>query len=82
MIHSFSMRNFCSFADEVEVSFTVGDQAPDNDLFTRTASGQRLSKALAVLGPNAGGNEVQVYEAPKRERHGKGGPVALRYPYR
>lgn len=55
MIHSFSMRNFCSFADDVELSFTVGEQAPDNDLFARTEGGQRLSKALAVLGPNASG---------------------------
>jgi hypothetical protein len=55
MIHSFAMRNFCSFADDVELSFTVGEQAPDNDLFVRTQGGQRLSKALAVLGPNASG---------------------------
>ncbi|MBN2560398.1 MAG: AAA family ATPase [Phycisphaerae bacterium] len=55
MIHSFSMRNFCSFADTATVDFRVGKQAPDNHLFFSAPSGQRLSRAVAVIGPNGGG---------------------------
>jgi len=55
MLHEFSLRNFYSFEDEAKVSFCVGEQAPDNDLFFDAASGLRLSKMLAAIGPNASG---------------------------
>ena len=55
MLHEFSLRNFYSFADEAKVSFCVGEQAPDNELFFDAASGLRLSKMLAAIGPNASG---------------------------
>ena len=55
MLHEFSMRNFYSFADEATVSFRVGEHAPDNELFFKSPSGERLSKLLAAIGPNACG---------------------------
>ena len=55
MIHEFALKNFFSFADEAVVSFCVGANAPDNDLFFRGLSGQRMSKIVAALGPNASG---------------------------
>lgn len=55
MLHEFSVRNFYSFADESTVSFCVGEHAPDNTLFADTPSGQRISKVLTVIGPNASG---------------------------
>ena len=55
MIHEFALKNFFSFSDETVVSFSVGANAPDNDLFFRAPSNQRMSKILAVLGANASG---------------------------
>ena len=55
MLHEFSVHNFYSFADEATVSFCVGEHAPDNTLFADTPSGQRVSKVLTVIGPNASG---------------------------
>lgn len=55
MLHEFTLKNFYSFADEATVSFCVDGNAPDNDLFFRCASGQRLSKTVAAIGANASG---------------------------
>lgn len=55
MLHEFSLKNFYSFADEATVSFCVGQHAPDNTLFVDTPSGERISKMLTVIGPNASG---------------------------
>jgi len=55
MLHEFSLKNFSSFADEATVSFRVGQHAPDNTLFVDTPSGERISKMLTVIGPNASG---------------------------
>lgn len=55
MIHSFKWSNFFSFAEENEVSFVVGKTMPkDNSIFF-SQSNRRLSKIIAVLGPNASG---------------------------
>jgi hypothetical protein len=57
MLHSFKLKNFRSFADEAEISFVVGKQAPQNDQFfaSQVDPEIRLSKAIACLGPNASG---------------------------
>ena len=55
MIHSYRFRNFFSFAEETEVSFTLNRQVPDSDLVLESESGARLSKLMAVVGPNASG---------------------------
>lgn len=55
MIHSFSCKNFYSFEDETEASFVVNDNAPRNNGYFLTPSGNRLSKVETVIGSNASG---------------------------
>ena len=55
MIHSIKCKNFYSFKDEVIVDFTVNSKAPETKGYVETASGVRLSKIMAVVGPNASG---------------------------
>lgn len=55
MIHSFSIKNFYSFKDEVEVNFTVNDNAPKTNGYADSFTGQRVSKLGAVVGGNAAG---------------------------
>lgn len=55
MLHYFKFKNFFSVAEEVEVSFRVGQQAPATDLIFAGAEGTRLSKLMAVIGANGSG---------------------------
>ena len=57
MIYSFSFKNFCSFADSATISFEdirKGIETKSN-MFVDTKSGDRLSKVMIVVGPNASG---------------------------
>ena len=55
MIHKYRFKNFFSFAEETEVSFVLNRQVPDSDLIFESPGGARLSKILAVIGPNGSG---------------------------
>ena len=55
MLHSFACKNFYSFKDKTEVSFVVGKNAPDSNIYFTTPSGTRLSKIGIVVGANASG---------------------------
>lgn len=55
MIHSFTCENFYSIGDEIEVDFTVGDNAPVKDMYADAANGSRVSLVESVIGPNASG---------------------------
>lgn len=55
MIHSFTCKNFYSFAEENTVSFEVNDKAPKNNSYFITPSKVRLSKIETVIGANASG---------------------------
>ena len=57
MIHSFTFKNFCSFAGDASISFEVvrKDLETHNNMFCDTKSGARLSKVMLVVGPNASG---------------------------
>ena len=55
MIYKYRFKNFFSFAEETEVSFVLNRQVPDSDLVFESPGGARLSKILAVIGPNASG---------------------------
>ena len=55
MIYVFRFKNFYSFAEECEVSFMLNRQVPDSDLLIESPRGARLSKLMAVIGPNASG---------------------------
>lgn len=55
MIHKITAKNFYSFKDVIELKFEVNENAPDTDAYTKDADGNRLSKVMAVIGPNASG---------------------------
>lgn len=55
MIHRISLKNFYSFLEETEVNFVVNEKAPDTTSYFRGSYGDRLTKLMAVLGPNASG---------------------------
>jgi len=55
MLHSFIIKNFLSFRDATEVSFCLTKHVPWNDFSAEDTTGQRLAKAMAVIGPNGSG---------------------------
>ncbi len=55
MIHSFSASNFFCFKDAVDISFKVGTSAPKTNQFFTSETGQRLTKAQVLIGPNGSG---------------------------
>lgn len=56
MLHSYAFSNFRSFLERTEVSFALTEKDSVNGWVRHSPiSGQRLTTALAVLGPNASG---------------------------
>lgn len=55
MIHAYRFKNFYSFEEAHEVSFAVPGKARDTDFMAITKPEIRLSKVMAVMGPNASG---------------------------
>jgi len=57
MIHSFTFKNFCSFAKESTISFegVRKGRETQNNMFADSPAGVRLSKITTVIGPNASG---------------------------
>lgn len=57
MIHSFTFKNFCSFANSATISFEDIRKGVEtkNNMFIDTTSGARISKVMIVIGPNASG---------------------------
>lgn len=55
MLHSYTIKNFLSFGVATEVSFRLNKHAPWNGLSAADTTGQRLTKAMAVIGPNGSG---------------------------
>lgn len=55
MLYSYSFKNFLSFKEEAHVSFLLTNHAPDNGMSVVSQIGQRLTKAIAVIGPNGSG---------------------------
>ena len=64
MIYKYRFKNFFSFAEETEVSFVLNRQVPDSDLVFESPGGARLSKILAVIGPNASGKTTVLKPLP------------------
>ena len=64
MIHKYRFKNFFSFAEETEVSFVLNRQVPDTNLVFESPGGARLSKILAVIGPNASGKTTVLKPLP------------------
>ena len=55
MLHSYTFKNFLSFKDTTEVLFRLTKHTPENHLSAECETGQRLTKAIAVIGPNGSG---------------------------
>jgi len=57
MIHSFTFKNFCSFAEESTISFEGVRKGREvqSTMFADSPAGVRLSKITTVIGPNASG---------------------------
>lgn len=55
MINSYTFSNFRSFKDEVTIDFSVNEHVPKNHMTATSEIGERLSKAIAVIGPNGSG---------------------------
>lgn len=55
MILSYRFKNHFSFGGETEVSFQLSNQVPETDRVCVSPSGARLSKLMAVIGPNGSG---------------------------
>ncbi|HEX7115623.1 MAG TPA: ATP-binding protein [Steroidobacter sp.] len=55
MLHSYAFANFRSFRSRVEVSFLLNEKDAVKSWETTSASGHRLTTALAVFGANASG---------------------------
>lgn len=55
MLHSYAFSNFQSFLDRVEVDLTLSRKTGLTDWMCEVPTGERVSKVLAVIGPNGGG---------------------------
>jgi hypothetical protein len=60
MLHSYSIRNFQSFYEPVEVSFRMTKKSATLGWDTASSSGQRLTTAMAVIGPNGAGKTALI----------------------
>lgn len=55
MLHYYSFANFQSFRERAEVDFTINRKTLLTDWMCETSMGDRVSKLMAVVGPNGSG---------------------------
>lgn len=55
MLHSYAFSNFQSFLDRVEVDLTLNRKTGMTDWMSETSTGERVSRLMAVIGPNGSG---------------------------
>lgn len=55
MLHSYAVSNFQSFRERVEVDLTISRKVELTDWMSVSPTGERLSKLMAVIGPNGSG---------------------------
>lgn len=55
MLHSYAVTNFQSFRERVEVDLTISRKVELTDWMTVSPTGERLTKLMAVIGPNGSG---------------------------
>lgn len=55
VLHSYAFTNFQSFRERVEVDLTVGRKIAMTEWMSEAATGERVSKLMAVIGPNGSG---------------------------
>ena len=60
MLKSFAVRNFQSFHEQVQISLELSKHTPDDNRAFVTSLGTKLTKVLAVIGPNASGKTTLI----------------------
>lgn len=60
MLKSFAVRNFQSFHEQVQISLELNKHAPEDNRSFTTPAGTKLTKVLAVIGPNASGKTTLI----------------------
>lgn len=55
MLHSYTFSNFQSFRERAEVDLTISRKVTMTEWMTEAATGERVSKLMAVIGPNGSG---------------------------
>ena len=60
MLHSIKIKNFQSFRDECHISMEMSDHAPKDNRSFSTVTGKKLTKVMAVIGPNASGKTAFI----------------------
>lgn len=58
MLHSYAFSNFQAFRERVEVDLTLNRKTHLTDWMAEAPTGERVSKLMAVIGPNGGGKTV------------------------
>ncbi len=60
MLYSFKVRNFQSFLGEAHISMEMNQHVPNDYRSFNTATGKKLSKMMAIIGPNASGKTAVI----------------------
>ncbi len=60
MLKSFAVRNFQAFHEQVQLSLALNNHAPEDNRSFKSPGGSKLTKALAVIGPNASGKTTLI----------------------
>lgn len=60
MLKSFAVRNFQSFHEQVQISLELSKHTPDDNRAFETPLSTKLTKVLAVIGPNASGKTTLI----------------------
>ncbi|RZL07294.1 MAG: ATP-binding protein, partial [Rubrivivax sp.] len=55
MLHRYAFSNFQSFRDRTEVSWLLDRKVPAAVWSHAASTGERVSRVMAVIGPNASG---------------------------
>lgn len=55
MLHSYAFSNFQSFRERTEVDLTLSRKVALTDWMAESESGERVSKLMAIIGPNGSG---------------------------
>jgi hypothetical protein len=55
MLHSYAFSNFQSFRERIEVDLTLSRKVPLTNWMAEVPTGERVSKLMAVVGPNGSG---------------------------